>query len=254
MGDHASGHVDGRRACDSLLHALRMVLPACTRKHARNMCAVHLPGEANFAYVYHVRRAPRLRVWFPSRASEHNAPLRSIHPLRRAKVDTPWARNWAWWFDVESPDQGVDGAEFLYPFASRERRRGAAIPTHTTIAEEVDESSVESFVEGAAARILVNRYERDPKARRRCIEHHGAMCQACGFAFARYGTRHKDLITVHHVRPLSATRTEYRVDPIIDLVPLCANCHLVAHQQSPPYTVQELRTLLARGSPEYGVR
>ena len=39
----------------------------------------------------------------------------------------------------------------------------------------------ETHQEGAVHRVLVNRYERDPKARAKCIEHHGACCAVCNW-------------------------------------------------------------------------
>ncbi len=52
--------------------------------------------------------------------------------------------------------------------------------------DEVTEDEV--HVEGALRRVTVNAYERNPDARRRCIERHKPICQACTFDFeATYG-------------------------------------------------------------------
>ena len=40
----------------------------------------------------------------------------------------------------------------------------------------------------------------------------------------------------------------YIVDPIKDLAPLCSNCHSMIHRRNPPYTIEELRTLLYENS------
>ncbi|MGH0218500.1 hypothetical protein NKY68_00240 [Sinorhizobium meliloti] len=37
---------------------------------------------------------------------------------------------------------------------------------------------------------------------------------------------------------------EYTVDPIKDLIPVCANCHAMLHRRSDPLTVEELRAIL----------
>jgi predicted HNH restriction endonuclease len=50
-----------------------------------------------------------------------------------------------------------------------------------SIPEEVAEAQV--FVEGARLQIWVNSYERNPAARRRCIEHYGLSCCVCEFNF-----------------------------------------------------------------------
>ncbi|MGH8226507.1 MAG: HNH endonuclease [Steroidobacteraceae bacterium] len=52
------------------------------------------------------------------------------------------------------------------------------------------------------------------------------------------------LIHVHHVKPLSAVGRGYQVDPVKDLIPICPNCHAVAHHRDPPYSPEELRDLL----------
>ncbi|WP_426998517.1 HNH endonuclease [Pseudarthrobacter sp. N5] len=104
-----------------------------------------------------------------------------------------------------------------------------------------------TFPEESMSRVEVNRYERSPEARRACIAHRGTSCDACGFSFEIvYGEIGKDFIHVHHVVPVSQLGSDYQLDPITDLVPLCANCHAMAHQGvSTPRTVAELRRIIA---------
>ncbi|WP_066286466.1 HNH endonuclease [Arthrobacter sp. B6] len=99
----------------------------------------------------------------------------------------------------------------------------------------------------AVARIAVNRYERDPEARRACIAHRGINCAACGFSFEMaYGEVGADFIHVHHVVPASQLGNGYVMDPLTDLVPLCANCHAMAHHGvSSPRSEAELRRIIA---------
>ena len=98
--------------------------------------------------------------------------------------------------------------------------------------------------EGARKRVSVNRYERDPEARGRCLEHHGYQCQACGMTFeSRYGKIGRGFIHVHHLVPLAqiADHESHTVDPVKDLVPVCPNCHAMLHRpDGPPLTVSEL--------------
>ncbi|GEM_PF-1889113 len=47
--------------------------------------------------------------------------------------------------------------------------------------DEVDE--IATYAEGAVKEILINSYERNAQARKRCIEHYGARCIACGLDF-----------------------------------------------------------------------
>lgn len=100
------------------------------------------------------------------------------------------------------------------------------------------------YTEGAVKTVLVNKYERDPKARQACIEKHGASCKACGFDFgAIYGPIGKNYIHVHHLVPIKNIRDSYIVDPINDLIPLCANCHSMVHQKDPPLSIEDLNIL-----------
>lgn len=98
----------------------------------------------------------------------------------------------------------------------------------------------------ALSRVDVNRYERSPDARRACIAHHGTNCAACGFSFEiAYGELGKDFIQVHHIVPPAQLGSGYELDPVADLVPLCANCHAMAHRGvRTARTVAELRRIM----------
>jgi len=110
----------------------------------------------------------------------------------------------------------------------------------TYLAEELEPS--QEYVEGRATSIQVNRYERDPVARRRCIESQGSTCIICGFSFeSAYGEFMKGFIHVHHLYPLHLSCGERTIDPSVDLVPVCPNCHAVIHSKKPPLTIDEVR-------------
>jgi 5-methylcytosine-specific restriction protein A len=103
------------------------------------------------------------------------------------------------------------------------------------------------FLEGAVRRVTVNAYERDPQARRACIQHHGTNCHGCVFSFAaHYGDIGNGFIHVHHLRPLASVGVRYTVDPIADLRPVCPNCHAMIHQQDPALSIKELKSRLQR--------
>lgn len=111
--------------------------------------------------------------------------------------------------------------------------------------EEINESL--AIFEGAVRNIRVNVFERNPQARRRCIEHHGKSCCICGFDFAvHYGVSTANYIHVHHLRPLSEIAEQYEIDPIRDLRPVCPNCHAVIHLRVPPYTIEEVKDMLCK--------
>lgn len=105
----------------------------------------------------------------------------------------------------------------------------------------------EGLPEGAKTRVEVNRYERSRINRTACLEIHGDSCKACTFSFGReYGSPGQGLIFVHHIVPVSQLAPGYQVNPATDLVPLCANCHAIAHRRAPPYSVDEIRGMLRR--------
>ena len=100
----------------------------------------------------------------------------------------------------------------------------------------------ERFIQGAVERVAVNRYERNPEARKKAIALHGFDCKGCGFNFeAEYGDLGKDYIVIHHLLPVSTLPTGYEVNPATDLVPLCANCHAMVHRENPPLKPEALR-------------
>lgn len=107
------------------------------------------------------------------------------------------------------------------------------------------EESVVGLPEGSKLRVEVNRYERDRRNRAAALAIHGHGCMACGLSMGdRYGAAAAGLIEVHHTTPVSQLGSDYIIDPRTDLIPLCPNCHSVAHRRSPPFTVEELRLLV----------
>lgn len=69
-------------------------------------------------------------------------------------------------------------------------------------------------------------------------------CEVCGFSFHRvYGSAASDYCEIHHLLPLAEVEhtTRTRME---DLTTLCANCHRVVHLNNPPYTLNQVRSLL----------
>jgi len=105
------------------------------------------------------------------------------------------------------------------------------------------------LTEGALRKVLVNAYERNSEARRRCIEYHGSICCICGFDFGKvYGEIAEGFIHVHHITPFSKIRKEYEVDPIQDLRPVCANCHAVIHLGGTIRHIDEVKRLIEKAT------
>jgi 5-methylcytosine-specific restriction protein A len=98
-----------------------------------------------------------------------------------------------------------------------------------------------TYWEGLPAKVLVNRYEREPRARVGCLKHYGCRCAGCGLLMSdKYGARAEGLIHVHHIIPQASKKQGYEVDPINDLRPVCPNCHAVIHRYDPPLSLEEL--------------
>ncbi|ARP65531.1 hypothetical protein A9K65_020780 [Mesorhizobium sp. WSM1497] len=108
--------------------------------------------------------------------------------------------------------------------------------------------------EGAVSRIEVNRYERDRRNRAAALAIHGLSCKACELDMSkRYGAAAAGFIEVHHTTPVSTVGAGYIINPRTDLLPLCPNCHGVAHRRTPPYSLEEIRLMLATQKAQTGV-
>ena len=109
-------------------------------------------------------------------------------------------------------------------------------------AEEVNIENKDLYKEGFKKTIIVNSYERNPKARQKCIEYWKPICQVCEIDFFKnYGEIGKGFIHVHHIVPISEIGKEYEIDPKKDLIPVCPNCHSMIHRVNPPLTIEELK-------------
>lgn len=101
-----------------------------------------------------------------------------------------------------------------------------------------------SLLEGEEREVVLTRYERNPELRKACLAHFGYRCQVCGIDFEKvYGALGHEYIEVHHLRPISTFKQSHPVDPVRDLVPLCANCHAMIHRgKERVLTLNELKT------------
>ena len=59
-----------------------------------------------------------------------------------------------------------------------------------------------------------------------------------------YGEVGKNIIHVHHLKPLSEIKDEYKVDPENDLRPVCPNCHMIIHRRKPVFSIDEVKAML----------
>ncbi|KXV72253.1 HNH endonuclease [Acetobacter cerevisiae] len=146
-----------------------------------------------------------------------------------------------------------NNAEDLRQIELWSSRAAAAVIAILPLEAEGDDSTIEitadavGRAEGAKARIDVNRYERDRRNRAAALAIHGYRCKACDLDMSdRYGPIAAGLIEVHHTTPVSQLGADYIIDPNVDLMPLCPNCHSVTHRRSPSFSIAELRTMLSQ--------
>lgn len=98
--------------------------------------------------------------------------------------------------------------------------------------------------EGSAKDVILTSYERSRVNRSLCLAYHGYDCKACGISlWKKYGDVARSFIHVHHLIPVAAAG-EGTPDPINDMVPLCPNCHGVAHLRNPPYTPEQISRMI----------
>ncbi|NDV91670.1 hypothetical protein GTH32_10795 [Alteromonas sp. 345S023] len=93
-------------------------------------------------------------------------------------------------------------------------------------------------------------YERNQKYRNQAIAIHGDSCKACGFNFGEYyGEYAEGFIHIHHSVPVSTYEEPRALNPEVDLVPLCANCHSIVHRRKDKtLSVDELKTMIQSAS------
>lgn len=157
------------------------------------------------------------------------------------------------------PREHLDDPEFADVYWNTQRS-GILIPAHVAPVLEREWAAViggqlaprrdqigerRPLYEGAARAVALNVYERNPEARKLCIDHYGTACVVCGFDFGRmYGPAAAGYIHVHHLRPISELGERYEVDPIAYLRPVCPNCHAVIHRNLPPFSIEQVQQLL----------
>lgn len=115
------------------------------------------------------------------------------------------------------------------------------------IAEAFQADYSSKYSEGSIINTHCMGYERNQKARKECINHYGYKCMICGFDFEKkYGELGRNYIEVHHITPLASIKKEYIIDPIIDLVPVCSNCHSIIHRSNPIVKIDEMKSVVSK--------
>jgi 5-methylcytosine-specific restriction endonuclease McrA len=87
------------------------------------------------------------------------------------------------------------------------------------------------YVEGVNEESVVLTRTRNGTVREECIREFGSKCGVCRIDFGkRFGDEFIGLIHVHHKKPIASGGGEgVLIDPVKDCIPLCPNCHAMAH-------------------------
>lgn len=103
------------------------------------------------------------------------------------------------------------------------------------------------YEEGRAYQETTTRYERNAINRELCLAHKGYRCSVCGIDMGEvYGEPGLRFIEVHHSIPVSEYDHERLIDPLRELYPVCPNCHAMLHRRKPPYTIEELKSIMQK--------
>ena len=222
----------------SWLKSLRERLPQFEYSEARYYAAFRTgPSRRAFAYLNPARRS--IRLFLPLEPGD------DAH-LRRTPSTSSWAARFPSVFPIGG-EQDLSTASRLIVkshTAIRPSTRKTVINRPEYVPAEELPSQID-YVEGAARTVLVNAYERNRRAREKCLRHYGRSCFICGFDFeARYGEVAAGYIQVHHIVPIAKVGREYRLNPMTDLRPVCPNCHAVIHRREPPFSIEEVEQML----------
>jgi hypothetical protein len=170
----------------------------------------------------------------------------------RRNLESDWAKVAPYFFEIQTESQ----ARGMGPLLSYLAALGSDTPHRPKSVEngywrphsESEETMVfTSEEEGNRVSVLVNKSERSRTNRDACIRAYGAWCRVCNFDFAKaYGEIGEGYIHVHHLVGLATLKGKARkFDPVKDMIPVCPNCHEMLHQCDPPYTIDQLKEIIA---------
>jgi hypothetical protein len=145
----------------------------------------------------------------------------------------------------EWPDKRTIVRQWLIPTLINPEAEHIEVTTRTVVKESQEALAKAAWTEGAE--IVVpeqTKRERPGSAcRKACLTYHGRICQLCSDDGARFGDA-GGWLHVHHLDPLGDAVAERDVDPVTDMIPLCATCHGFIHSQRPMLGVEHARAII----------
>ncbi|MDA8663986.1 DEAD/DEAH box helicase [Porticoccaceae bacterium] len=98
-----------------------------------------------------------------------------------------------------------------------------------------------TYSEGAARHVKLSQKERCQYLRKQALKEYGLVCHVCGMK-----PKTPNQIQIHHLDPIAEGERKTTID---DVRPLCGNCHLFAHSETPPLTIEFMRAVEANPKP-----
>ena len=254
MPNHSESTQYSQNLCDALFKGVKSVLGNVAAHTSANWCSYSTENSPRFCFIQH--NAAKIKVFLKVRETdgpqlEALLPTpRNIALIRRTTIAPGWSAETAYFLDIPAEKQVSEILPLLARVAQisieRSDTKRLKVGVWNSPSELVNHDRTHSnFWEGSRTMVLVNRYERDPRARKDCIQKYGAACSVCGFDFAqRYGSIGDGFIHVHHLVSLSSVGRRYKINPITDMRPVCPNCHEILHRRNPPLSINELKERL----------
>jgi hypothetical protein len=254
--NHSLSIMESCDLCDKALSVLRRLNTNVTRHQERHNCEFRIAKTLS-ATVYH--SGATLRVYIHS-APEYLELL--LEMAEYGQIRTINRRDPENLKESKRPLVAVihskDDVELVMPLVAFSHSFKS---THaTSIEDTVVQSPLQTpprkttrvaMLEGRRTERKLESPERNPRARAACLASHGLTCKVCDMNFqVFYGALGNGFIHVHHLDPLYRATAQREVDPITDLVPVCANCHAMLHRRIPPYSIDELKRIvrIAKGA------
>ncbi len=237
---------------DALYRELSTLLPTTDRNDADTWTTFGATGHSKYVFVKLSKKSATITVFFKADADAPPTQLPDMPAIKmRDTMRSDWAKITPYSITLNRESEVAPVARFLigYSLPRAVSKRGGTTRSNEREIKLPEEVPAGFFNEGHATQITVNRYERDPQARAACLRHHGTSCAACGKSMEEvYGDIAHGFIHVHHLVPLSARRSDYVINPKLDLVPLCPNCHAVTHLADPPLSLGQLKIMLRKSA------
>ena len=148
---------------------------------------------------------------------------------------------------IPSAELGIENSQFVTK-RHLGRIAGPRAPSSSAgfVYRQDPSDAIGVAMEGESETVLAKRRKRNEELRDAYVAKYGYRCGACGMLMSEvYGDAAKDLIEVHHLRPLSQRIEGASPTKLEDLVGLCPNCHSVAHRRNPVYSPAEIREFIS---------